>query len=99
MGIIDSGFQVVIIHSNIWEKLGTPMKHKQVMFMELANGLENATMGQFLAFVSQLVKSASTAQSKWSEMPLSNVSSVYLHIPCIYQVPGVPRQECTPLIH
>ena len=36
-GIIDSGCQVIIIHSNIWEKLGTLMKHKQVMFMESAN--------------------------------------------------------------
>jgi len=27
MGIIDSGCQVVIIRSDIWEKLGTPMKH------------------------------------------------------------------------
>ena len=45
MGIIDSGCQVVIIRSDIWEKLGTPMKHKQVMFMESANGQENATMG------------------------------------------------------
>src|SRR5882724_11335245 len=33
MGIIDSGCQVVIIHSNVWGKLGTPMKHEQVMFM------------------------------------------------------------------
>ena len=43
--------------------------------------------GQFLAFVSQLGKSASTAQSKWSEMPLLNVSSIYfscpLHLPSV----------------
>jgi len=44
-GIIDSGFQVIIIHKDIWERLGTPMKHKQVMFMESANGQSNATMG------------------------------------------------------
>jgi len=31
MGIIDSGFQVVIICRDIWERLGTPMKHEQVM--------------------------------------------------------------------
>jgi len=45
MGIMDTGCQVIIICSNIWEKLGTPMKHEQVMFMELANGQANATMG------------------------------------------------------
>jgi len=33
-GIIDSGCQVIIIHKDIWERLGTPMKHEQVMFME-----------------------------------------------------------------
>src|SRR5882724_7507334 len=44
-GIIDSGCQVVIICKDIWERLGTPMKHKQVMFMESANGQSNATMG------------------------------------------------------
>src|SRR5882724_6851450 len=44
-GIIDSGCQVVIIHSDVWEILGTPMKHKQVMFMESANGQANVTMG------------------------------------------------------
>src|SRR5882724_820773 len=32
-GIIDSGCQVVIICKDIWERLGMPMKHKQVMFM------------------------------------------------------------------
>jgi len=37
-GIIDSGCQVVIICSDIWERLRTPMKHEQVMFMESANG-------------------------------------------------------------
>ena len=36
-GIIDSSCQVVIICKDIWERLGTPMKHKQVMFMESAN--------------------------------------------------------------
>jgi len=45
MGIMDTGCQVIIICSNIWEKLGTPMKHEQVMFMELANGQANANMG------------------------------------------------------
>src|SRR5882724_559679 len=45
MGIIDSGCQVVIICSDIWEKLGIPMKHKQVMFMESANRQANMTMG------------------------------------------------------
>jgi len=44
-GIIDSGCQVIIIHKVIWERLGTPMKHEQVMSMELANGQSNATMG------------------------------------------------------
>src|SRR5882724_6610712 len=44
-GIIDSGCQVVIIRKDICERLGTPMKHKQVMFMESANGQSNATMG------------------------------------------------------
>ena len=37
MGIIDSGCQVIIICSDIsdiWDNLGTPMKHEQVMFME-----------------------------------------------------------------
>src|SRR5882724_11323971 len=45
MGIIDCSCQVVIICSVIWEKLGTPMKHEQVMFMESANGQANVTMG------------------------------------------------------
>src|SRR5882724_1177405 len=45
MEIMDSSCQVVIIHSNIWEILRTPMKHKQVMFMESANGQANVTMG------------------------------------------------------
>jgi len=44
-GIIDSGFQVIIICKDIWERLGMPMKHEQVMFMELANGQSNVTMG------------------------------------------------------
>jgi len=44
-GIINSGFQVIIIHKDIWERLGMPMKHEQVMFMELDNGQSNATMG------------------------------------------------------
>src|SRR5882724_2074870 len=44
-GIIDSDCQVVIIRSDVWEKLGTPMKHEQVMFMESANGQANMTMG------------------------------------------------------
>ena len=44
-GIIDSGCQVVIIRRDIWERLGTPMRHEQVMFMESANGQSNATMG------------------------------------------------------
>ena len=44
-GIIDSGCQVVIICKDIWERLGTPMKHEQVMFLESANGQSNATMG------------------------------------------------------
>src|SRR5882724_9834603 len=45
MGIIDSGCQVIIIHKDIWERLGMPMKHEQVMFMESANGQSNRTMG------------------------------------------------------
>src|SRR5882724_7690192 len=44
-GIIDSGCQVVIICRDVWEKLSTPMKHEQVMFMESANGQANMTMG------------------------------------------------------
>src|SRR5882672_181426 len=44
-GIIDSGCKVVIIRRDIWERLGTPMKHEQVMFMESANGQSNTTMG------------------------------------------------------
>ena len=44
-GIIDSGCQVVIICSDIWERLRTPMKHEQVMFMELANRKSIVTMG------------------------------------------------------
>ena len=44
-GILDSGCQVVIICRDIWEKLGAPLKHKWVMFMESANGQANATMG------------------------------------------------------
>ena len=45
MGIIDSGCQVIIIHSNIWEKISIPMKYEQVMFMEMVNGQANMTMG------------------------------------------------------
>jgi len=45
MSIIDISCQVIIIHKDIWERLGTPMKHKQIMFMELANGQSNGTMG------------------------------------------------------
>jgi len=33
------------ICKDIWERLGMPMKHEQVMFMESANGQSNATMG------------------------------------------------------
>jgi len=44
-GIFESGCQVVIIHKEILERLGTPMRHKQFMFMELANGQSNTTMG------------------------------------------------------
>src|SRR5882724_7123098 len=44
-GIINSRRHVIIIHKDVWERLGTPMKHKQVKFMELANGQSNATMG------------------------------------------------------
>jgi len=43
-GIIDSGCQVVIICKDIWERLEILMKH-QFMFMELANGQSNMTMG------------------------------------------------------
>jgi len=45
-GIIDSGCQVIINCKDIWERLGTPMKHEQVMFMELANRQSNVTMGK-----------------------------------------------------
>src|SRR5882724_5425416 len=45
MGILDSGCQVVIICQDIWERLGAPLKHNQVMFMESANGQANVTMG------------------------------------------------------
>ena len=44
-GILDSGCQVVIIRRDVWEKLGAPLKHERVMFMESANGQANATMG------------------------------------------------------
>jgi len=44
-GIIDSGYQVIIIHKDIWERLGKQMQHEHVMFMELANEQSNATMG------------------------------------------------------
>src|SRR5882672_729103 len=44
-GIIDSGCQVIIIRRDILERLGTPMEHEQVMFMESANGQSNMTMG------------------------------------------------------
>ena len=44
-GIINSSCQVVIICRDMWERLGTPMKHKQVMFMESATGKSNVTMG------------------------------------------------------
>src|SRR5882724_11820837 len=44
-GIIDRNCQGIIICRDIWEKLGTPMKHEQVMFMESANGQANTTMG------------------------------------------------------
>ena len=69
MGIIDSGCQVVIIHRDIWERLGAPLKHDQVMFMESANRQSNATMGTIpsicfsigevsLYFLVQVVKEA-----------------------------------------
>jgi len=81
MGIIDSSCQVIIICSNIWERLGTPMKHEQVMFIELANGQANATMGTIpnicfsvrevsLYYLVQVVRNA-----------LSNVSFVYPSLP------------------
>src|SRR5882724_731162 len=44
-GILDSGCQVVIIHRDVWEKLGAPLKHDQLMFMESANSQANFTMG------------------------------------------------------
>jgi len=43
-GILDSGCQVVIIHQDVWERLGAPLKHDQVMFMESANGQANVTI-------------------------------------------------------
>ena len=45
MGILDSGCQVAISHWDIWERLGAPLKHDQVMFMESSNGQANVTMG------------------------------------------------------
>src|SRR5882672_10798672 len=48
-GIIDSGCQVIIIRRDIWERLGTPMRHEQVMFMESDNGQYNVTMGTILS--------------------------------------------------
>src|SRR5882724_12690492 len=33
------------LSTKTWERLGMPMKHEQVMFMESANGQSNATMG------------------------------------------------------
>src|SRR5882724_8018332 len=68
-GITDSGCQVIIICRDVWEKLSTPMKHEQVMFIELANGQAMQPWVQFLVFASQLGKSASTAQSKCQEFP------------------------------
>ena len=44
-GILDSGCQVVIIRRDVWERLGAPLKHDRVMFMESANGQSNVTMG------------------------------------------------------
>ena len=44
-GILDSSCQVVIIRRDIWEKLGAPLKHNQVMYMESANGQSNVMMG------------------------------------------------------
>ena len=44
-GTIDSSYQVVIISKDLWQRLGTPMKHVQIMFMEFANGQSNASMG------------------------------------------------------
>src|SRR5882672_6026820 len=38
MGIINSCCQVMIIFRDIWEKLRTPMKNEQVMFMEADMG-------------------------------------------------------------
>jgi len=45
IGILDSRCQVVIIRRDVWEKLGAPLKHDQVMFMESANSQANVTMG------------------------------------------------------
>ena len=33
-GILDSGCQVVIFRRDVWERLGAPLKHDRVMFME-----------------------------------------------------------------
>ena len=84
-GIIDSGCQVVIICRNIWEKLSTPMKHEQVMFMESANGQANMTMGTIpsICFSVREVSLYCLVQVVRNS-PL-NVSSVYpshpLHLP------------------
>ena len=44
-GILDSGCQVVIIYRDVWERLGAPLKHNRVMFMESANRQSNVMMG------------------------------------------------------
>jgi len=95
-GIIDSGCQVVIIRMT-YGKIGQPMKHEQVMFLESANGQANTTMGTIPSICFWSVKSVSIAWSRWSRMPLE----------CLLSLPFTSlastkcrssRMECTSLL-
>jgi len=97
---IDSGCQVVIIRRDVWEKLSTPMKHEQVMFMESANGQANTTMGTIPSICFSVGEVSLYCLSKWSEMPPSNVSSVYLSCPlCLPSARSsmVAHISCSPI--
>src|SRR5882724_9373937 len=96
--IKDSSCQVVIIHSNIWEKLRTPMKHKQVMFIESANGQANVTMG-IIPSICLSVGEPLLLSPSGQKFPFRMSPWFTFHVPCVYQVPGVPGCEHTPSIH
>ena len=81
MGIIDSGCQVVIIHSTLWEKLRTPIKHEQVMLMELANRQANETMGTIPSICFSVGEVSLYYSVQVVRNALSNVSLVYLSFP------------------